>query len=76
MTRQNQGLYTIIIMCNERFAALMLSHLFPSAERDLRSLFVSNFPDDTTEETLKALSNDIIEVRLRVNHKRGERTRA
>ncbi|XP_067138152.1 nucleolin-like [Centruroides vittatus] len=39
-------------------------------DRDIRSLFIRGFPDDTTEEEIKALSSDIISVRLPANKKR------
>ncbi|XP_067138695.1 nucleolin-like [Centruroides vittatus] len=39
-------------------------------DRDIRSLFMRGFPDDTTEDEIKALSSHIISVRLPANKKK------
>jgi RNA recognition motif-containing protein len=40
-----------------------------------RTLFLKNLPDDVTEEELKALSTDIIGLRIKENLKRGKKTK-
>ena len=46
--------------------------VFPSAERDRKTLFIKPLPLDITEDQVKALGKEIVDVRIRIG-KRGKR---